>query len=133
MNRMTLIFDHLHLSAEISSDKGLLKKIHFDIQKPDETIVIRIHAPIINEVKIELDFVRFQDDVLTLHSLSDRKIADMLINFLERYMQPVSFIKFDHPHISINTKLLGNMYFPKLKIRHIAVANKQYIIETEII
>ncbi|MDZ7821854.1 MAG: hypothetical protein U5N26_08615 [Candidatus Marinimicrobia bacterium] len=132
MKTITLTFDHLHFSAELNSDKGLLKNLHFDIQKPDETIVITMKAPIVNTLKVELDFVHFRNDILTLHILSHRKIAEMLINFLERYTHSIPFVRVDYPDLRIDTRMLSKLYFPKHQIRHIAVANKQYIIETEI-
>ena len=133
MRTLTLTFDHFHFTADLKADKGLLKHVHFDVLKPDETIVVQVHAPVINDLRLELDLVRFEDGVLTLHSLSNRRIVDMLINFFERYVRSVPFLRVEHPHIMVNTDVLGRMYFPDLRIRHIRVEDKHYIIETEII
>ncbi len=129
---MTLTFDHFHISGDIAADIPFLKNIGFDIQKPNETLVLHVSAPIVNDIKIELNYVHFQNDILTLHILSNRKIVDILIVLLNRYTKSVVFFDIDYPTLRINTRILSNMYFPKIKIRNITIVNQQYIVETEL-
>lgn len=109
----------------------LIRNVHLDVQNPGGTLLLTLTAPILNELKLELDFVRFQDDILTLHILSNRKIADLLHRFLERFMRAVPFIGLAYPLLEIDMRLVSRQYFPQTRIRNIALVDRHYIIETE--
>jgi len=132
MKTLTLTLDHFHFSGDISPDMLLLKELHFDLKKPDETIILTLKPPLIGDIRVELDFVHFQNDTLTLHILSNRKIADMLLSFMQRYTRNIPFIDVDYPSLRINTLLMTESLFPKIRIRHIAMIDQKYIVETEI-
>ena len=110
----------------------LMKELHFDLEKPDETIILTLKAPLIGNIRVELDFIHFQNDILTLHILSNRKIADMLLSFMQRYTRNIPFIDVDYPSLRINTVLMMNFLNPGVRIRNIAMVNQQYIVEMEI-
>jgi hypothetical protein len=132
MKTLTLTLDHFHFSGDISPDMLLLKELHFDIKKPDDTIILTIKAPVIGEVKVDLDFVHFQNDILTLHILSNKKIADLLLLFMQRYMKNIPYVDVDYPTLRINTLLMADTLKSKVRVRHIAMVNQQYIIEMEL-
>ena len=132
MKTLTLTLDHFHFSGDISPDMLLLKELHFDLQKPDETIILTLKAPLIGDIRVELDFIHFQNDILTLHILSNRKITDMLLSFMQRYTRNIPFIDVDYPSLRINTVLMMNALNPGIRIRNIAMVNQQYIVEMEI-
>jgi hypothetical protein len=132
MKTLTLTLDHFHFSGDISHDMLLLKELHFDLNKPDDTIILTLSAPLVGNVKVELDLVHFQNDILTLHILSNRKIADLLLTFLQRYTRNIPFVDVDYPSLRINTLLMTESLFPKIRIRHIAMIDQKYIVETEI-
>jgi hypothetical protein len=132
MKTLTLTLDHFHFSGDISPDMLLLKELHFDLKKPDETIILTLKTPIVGDIRVELDFVHFQNDILTLHILSNRKIADMLLSFMQRYTRNIPFIDIDYPSMRINTILMMATLYPKARIRNIAMVNQQYIVEMEI-
>ncbi|MEA3391879.1 MAG: hypothetical protein U9Q91_02745 [Candidatus Marinimicrobia bacterium] len=132
MKTLTLTLDHFHFSGDMSPDMFLLKELHFDLQKPDETIILTLKAPLIGDIRVELDFIHFQNDILTLHILSNRKIADMLLSFMQRYTRNIPFIDVNYPSLRINTVLMMNSLNPGIKIRNIAMVNQQYIVEMEI-
>ncbi len=132
MKTLTLTLDHFHFSGDISPDLLLLKELHFDLLKPNETIVLTLKAPLVGEFRVELDFVHFQQDILTLHILSNRKIADMFLSFLQRYTRNIPFIDVNYPSMRLNTILMMDMLNPGIRIRNIAMVNQQYIVEMEI-
>ncbi|MEA2076917.1 MAG: hypothetical protein U9O95_02750 [Candidatus Marinimicrobia bacterium] len=132
MKTLTLTLDHFHFSGDISPDMLLLKELHFDLQKPDETIILTLKAPLIGDIRVELDFIHFQNDILTFHILSNRKIVDMLLSFMQRYTRNISFIDIDYPSLRINTILMMNTLKPGIRIRNITMVDQQYIVETEI-
>jgi hypothetical protein len=132
MKTLTLTLDHFHFSGDISPDMLLLKELHFDLQKPDKTIILTLKAPLLGNIRVELDFVHFQNDILTLHILSNRKIADMFLSFMQRYTRNISFINADYPSLRINTVPMMNSLNPGIRIRNIAMVNQQYIVEMEI-
>ncbi|MCK4530556.1 MAG: hypothetical protein KAU44_05210 [Candidatus Marinimicrobia bacterium] len=132
MKTLTLTLDHFHFSGDISPDMLLMKELHFDLEKPDETIILTLKAPLIGNIRVELDFIHFQNDILTLHILSNRKIADMLLSFMQRYTRNIPFIDVDYPSLRINTVLMMNFLNPGVRIRNIAMVNQQYIVEMEI-
>jgi len=132
MKTLTMTLDHFHFSGDFSPDMIFLKEMHFDVQKPDDTIILTLNAPVIGDTKLELDFINFQDDILTMHILSNRKITDMLLSFLQRYTRSIPFLNIDYPTLQINTKILTDKMLPGFKIRHIAMINQKYIVEMEI-
>ena len=132
MKTLTLTLDHFHFSGDFSPGILLLKELHFDVEKPADTVVLTLKAPVIGEVKVDLDFINYQDNVLTLHILSNRKIADMLLSFFQRYTRNIPFIDVDYPTMRINTKILTENFAPKMAIRHISMINQKYIVEMEL-
>ena len=132
MKTLTLTLDHFHFSGDFYPGIILLKELHFDIEKPADTIILSLRAPVIGKIKADLDFINFQDDILTLHILSNRKIADMLLSFFQRYTKNIPFIDVDYPTMRINTRILTEEFAPKMKIRHISMINQKYIVETEL-
>ena len=132
MKTLTLTLDHFHFSGDFSPDIILLKDLHFEIEKPADTIILTLKAPVIGEIKVELDFINFQNDILSLHILSNRKIADMLLSFFQRYTRNIPFIALEYPSLRINTKILTDSMGSGVKIRHIALVSEKYIIETEL-
>ncbi len=109
-----------------------MKELHFDVQKPDDTIILTLSAPVIGDTKLELDLINFQDDILTMHILSNRKIADLVLSFLQRYARSIPFVDIDYPTLRLNTKIMADKMLPGFKIRHIAMINQKYIVEMEI-
>ncbi|MCD6337265.1 MAG: hypothetical protein DRP93_07550 [Candidatus Neomarinimicrobiota bacterium] len=132
MKTLTLTLDHFHFSGDISPDMLLLKELHFDLLKPDETIILTLKVPLLGEFHVELDFVQFQHDILTLHILSNRKIADIFLSFIQRYTRQIPFIDVDYPSMRINTILMMDTLKPGIRIRNIAMVSQQYIVEVEI-
>ena len=133
MKTLTLTLDHFHFSGDLTTEIPLMKEFHFDLKKPDDTIQLILKAPVIGEIKAELDFIHFQQDVLTLHILSNRKIADMLLSFLQRYARALPYIDVDYPSLRINTRLMMENMKSPVRIRSIAMVKQQYIIESEFI
>ena len=129
---MTLKCDHFHFSGKLDPDLQLCKEINFDIKKPDKTIILGLHIPFIQDIRIELDFVSFQRDVLSMHILSDRKLVNLLIGFLNHYIREIPYLEINYPDLRINTHLLSRAFFPSVKICNIALDGDQYIIETEL-
>ena len=132
MKTLTLTLDHFHFSGDFSPDTILLKELHFDVEKPGDTVVLTLKAPVIGDIRVELDFINFQNDILTLHILSNRKIADMLLSFFQRYTRNIPFIDVDYPTMRINTRILTGTLAPHMNIRHIAMINQKYIVEMEL-
>ena len=132
MKTLTLTLDHFHFSGDISPDMLLLKELHFDVKKPDDTIILTLKAPVIGAVKVDLDFVHFHNDILTLHILSNRKIADMLLSFMQRYIKNIPYVDVDYPTLRINTLLMADALKSNFKVMHIAMVDQQYIIEMEL-
>lgn len=132
MKTLTLTLDHFHFSGNFSPNLILLKELHFDVEKPADTIILTLNAPVIGVTKVELDFINFQEDILTLHILSNRKIADMILSFFQRYTRNIPFINVDYPTMRINTSILTKELAPKMKIRHISMIDQKYIVEMEL-
>jgi hypothetical protein len=132
MKTLTLTLDHFHFSGDFTPDIILLKELHFDVEKPADTIILSLKAPVIGEIKVDLDFINFQQDILTLHILSNRKIADMLLSFFQRYTRNIPFLDIDYPTMRINTAILTQKFAPHMAIRHVAMINQKYIVEMEL-
>lgn len=132
MKTLTLTLDHFHFSGDISPDMLLLKELHFDLKKPNETIIMTLKTSFVSDIRVELDFVDYQNDILELHILSNRKIADLLLSFMQRYTRNIPFIDVNYPSLRINMILMMETLKSGIIIRNIAMINQQYIVEMEI-
>lgn len=133
MKTLQLTLDHFHFSGSLDPDILLVKKLDFDLKKTTETVFVSLKAPILNKVTIELDFIAFKNNVLTLNILSDRKIADMLFGFARRFLKDLSYVDLDYPTLRIRTDLMMKELNSNVKIRNISFVKDLYIIDLELI
>jgi hypothetical protein len=133
MKTLQLILDHFHFSGSLDPDILLVNKLDFDLKKTSGTIFLSLKAPILNKVTIELDFIAFKNNVLTLNILSDRKIADMLFGFARRFLKDLNYVDLDYPTLRMRTDIMMKELNSKAKIRNISFVKDLYIIDLELI
>lgn len=132
MKTLQLKLDHFHFSGSLDPDILLVKQLDFDLEKTSATIFLSLKAPILNKLTIEVDFIAFRNNVLSMNILSDRKIAEMLFGFSRRFLKDVSYIDFDYPTLRIRTDLMMKELNPTIRIMNIDVNKNTYIVDLEL-
>ncbi|MFA6618521.1 MAG: hypothetical protein WCT23_05580 [Candidatus Neomarinimicrobiota bacterium] len=132
MKTLELKLDHFHFSGSLDPDILMVKKLDFDLEKTSETIFLTVKAPILNKLKIEVDFIAFRNNVLSMNILSDRKIAEMLFGFLRRFLKDLSYLDLDYPTLKVRTDLMMKELNPNIRIKNIDVNKNIYILDLEL-
>jgi hypothetical protein len=132
MKALKLTLDHFHFSGSLDPDIILVKRLDFDLEKTGPTVFLSATAPILKKVTLELDFITYKNDVLSLNILSDRKIADLLFGFARRFLKDLSYVDLDYPTLRINTDIMMKELKSDTKIRNIDLVGNLYIIDLEL-
>lgn len=132
METLELKFDHFHFSGSLDPDILIVKKLDFDLEKTSDTIFLTVKAPILTKLKIELDFIAFENNVLSMNILSDKKIVEMLLSFSQRFLKNISYIKLNYPTLSVKTDLMMDELKPNVRIKNIGLDGNTYFINLEL-
>jgi hypothetical protein len=132
MKTLNVTCDHFHFSGVLTTDSSLCKELKFDVHKPAEVLILSVKAAVINTLRLELRFISFRNNVLTMHILSEQKIVNLLIGLLNRYIREIPYLEIDYPSLRVNTLLLSKTFFPEINIRNIGLDGEKYLIEMEL-
>jgi len=94
-------------------------------------MIFTVKAPHIHAMCLELCFVSYQNEMLTMRILSEQKIVRLLAGLINRLIPELTYLEIDYPSLRIDTRLLSKTFFPGIKIRNIGLDKGQYLIDME--
>ena len=133
MKHLALKLDTLAFSGSYIHDAGKPNmKVTFDLKKPDETIVLKIGAPVVGNIDLELDFVEYSDGTLRLHILSSKMIVSLLLQLLKVFNVTPGILSIHYPILSIDMQSIISDMMPGARCVNVSIVNHQYFIEIEV-
>lgn len=132
MKTLELTFDHFQISGELIPGLIMLKDLQLELLKPDNTMRVRVKAPLIQNLHFEFRIDAYENGMLTLFILSKRKMIDALLNLAERFAQLPEYIRIDYPYFYLDIDLLTRESLPGLNIKDFHIAEQNYHITLEL-
>lgn len=132
MKTLKFSFDHFTLNGDLLPGFGMLKDLHLELLKPENTLEVLLKAPFMQSLRFEFRLDAYQDGVLTLFILSKQKVIDALLNLAERFVKMPKYIRIDYPYFYLDLGFLMRESFPAAEIREISIANGHYQITLEL-
>jgi hypothetical protein len=132
MKTLKLKFDHFHLSGDLIPGFQMLKDVHFELLKPNNTIEIVVRAPLIRSLRLEFRLDGFEEGILKLFILSKRGTIDTLLSIAERFIQLPEYIRIDYPFMYVDIQLLSRKLFPGVHITNMTINDEHYQISLEL-
>lgn len=132
MKTLRLTFDHFQISGELIPGFTMLKDLQLELLKPDNTMKVRIKAPLIQNLHFEFRIDACENGMLTLFILSKRKMIDALLNIAERFAKLPEYICIDYPYFYLDIALLAQESLPGLDIKDFHIAKQNYHITLEL-